>query len=660
ALGTGETETNEYDAYGFLKKTKVFIQNANASHIENTYAFNVQRGTLTSRTHKTNTSAHTGTYTEAFEYDTLDRLTRINGPFAKNHTYDNYGRITNNSAIGGFAYNQGSKRYQMKEMTLNAAGADFYKNRARQQITYNAFKKPVEVYEEGKGRVSFEYGPMKNRTRAWYGGLQEDKNARRYHKQYSSIIPAEVVHDKTENSYKFVFFNGGDAYSAPIAKIEKFTNGASDGGAIYHLQRDYLGSILNITKQLGSGTATTGELVERRQFGAWGTVDAYWAKNGSTKMGYDSLLDRGYTGHEHFFEVGLIHMNGRMYDPQLGRFLSPDNYIQNPYNTQNYNRYGYVLNNPLMYTDPSGEHWEESNQEGSGWLWYAATTGTSIYESLRGAQIGRWLGTNTRSIGRDISRPFREVGRWFRGLFDRGGEDIGPVITEIPQDYAIGDPFMHSNPGVSEVFINGGVAFSYGQINSVSQMIQGIATIFTDPLSLFTWDTYLGAVSQGLGSVFPTLKTFRTNAEIQRAAATGDINNVFYTLGGIHVDVLTETSSIIPALRGAKAVSTAGKATRLGKMGEAAVGIAGKKTRIPSLSGTAKFRVPDQLNKFSLTEVKNVKRLSLTRQLRDFFLYAEQEGKVFILYTRSNTILTKPLKRLIENGYILRRNIPGS
>ncbi|WP_103072486.1 hypothetical protein [Aquimarina sediminis] len=163
-------------------------------------------------------------------------------------------------------------------------------------------------------------------------------------------------------------------------------------------------------------------------------------------------------------------------------------------------------------------------------------------------------------------------------MFDRsGGRDIGPVITEIPQDYAIGDPLMHSSPTVSGVFTSGGVAYSAAQINSVSQMIQGIATIFTDPLSLFTWDTYLGAVSQGLGSVFPTLKTFRTNAEIQRAAATGDINNVFYTLGGIHVDVLTETSSIIPALRGAKVASTAGKAASTTKRLQSHVTRAAKK-----------------------------------------------------------------------------------
>nr|WP_262915806.1 RHS repeat-associated core domain-containing protein [Chryseobacterium taklimakanense] len=67
------------------------------------------------------------------------------------------------------------------------------------------------------------------------------------------------------------------------------------------------------------------------------------------------LIDRGYTSHEHFAEVGLIHMNGRLYDPLLRRFLNADENIQDMFNTQNYNKYGYVLNNPLMYNDPSGE-----------------------------------------------------------------------------------------------------------------------------------------------------------------------------------------------------------------------------------------------------------------------------------------------------------------
>ena len=68
-----------------------------------------------------------------------------------------------------------------------------------------------------------------------------------------------------------------------------------------------------------------------------------------------TLLDRGFTGHEHLQTVGLIHMNGRLYDPALHRFLQPDNFVQDPFNTQNFNRYGYSLNNPLIYNDKNGE-----------------------------------------------------------------------------------------------------------------------------------------------------------------------------------------------------------------------------------------------------------------------------------------------------------------
>ena len=116
------------------------------------------------------------------------------------------------------------------------------------------------------------------------------------------------------------------------------------------MHRDYQGSILAITNDIGV-------LLEKRQFDAWGAIlkvqdGANNVLNGLT------ILDRGYTGHEHLQSVGLINMNGRLYDPKLHRFLQPDNYVQDTSNTQNYNRYGYVLNNPLKYTDPSGEKWK--------------------------------------------------------------------------------------------------------------------------------------------------------------------------------------------------------------------------------------------------------------------------------------------------------------
>jgi len=67
------------------------------------------------------------------------------------------------------------------------------------------------------------------------------------------------------------------------------------------------------------------------------------------------LADRGFTAHEFLPDFNLYNMNGRLYDPVVGRFLSPDPYISDPSFSQSYNRYSYCLNNPLKYSDPSGE-----------------------------------------------------------------------------------------------------------------------------------------------------------------------------------------------------------------------------------------------------------------------------------------------------------------
>ena len=82
---------------------------------------------------------------------------------------------------------------------------------------------------------------------------------------------------------------------------------------------------------------------------------------GGKKLTENSMpynIPRGYTMHEHLDEFGLINMNSRLYSPYLSRFLAPDPYIQEPTNSQNFNRYSYCLNNPLKYTDPSGEFFQ--------------------------------------------------------------------------------------------------------------------------------------------------------------------------------------------------------------------------------------------------------------------------------------------------------------
>jgi len=84
----------------------------------------------------------------------------------------------------------------------------------------------------------------------------------------------------------------------------------------------------------------------------------------------NSVLQRGFTGHEHYQEdvddYGIINMNGRIYDPKLGRMMQADPIISSAYNAQSINRYSYVLNNPLIHTDPSG--YKTRLQQFGGWL----------------------------------------------------------------------------------------------------------------------------------------------------------------------------------------------------------------------------------------------------------------------------------------------------
>ncbi|GAA5484538.1 RHS repeat domain-containing protein [Haloferula sargassicola] len=97
---------------------------------------------------------------------------------------------------------------------------------------------------------------------------------------------------------------------------------------------------------------------ERRNGSSWSDLKTSWLGSQYTSAASEN---RGFTGHEMLDDFGLVHMNGRIYDPELGRFLSPDPYVQVPEFSQNFNRYSYVLNNPLSATDPSGHSWLKDN-----------------------------------------------------------------------------------------------------------------------------------------------------------------------------------------------------------------------------------------------------------------------------------------------------------
>jgi len=89
-------------------------------------------------------------------------------------------------------------------------------------------------------------------------------------------------------------------------------------------------------------------------FGARRSAGGFGALSPAAMKFRNMITTRGFTGHEHADGLGIIHMNGRIYDPKLGRFLQADPFVQAPKNSQSLNRYTYALNNPLSYTDPSG------------------------------------------------------------------------------------------------------------------------------------------------------------------------------------------------------------------------------------------------------------------------------------------------------------------
>ena len=171
---------------------------------------------------------------------------------------------------------------------------------------------------------------------------------------------------------------------------------------LYHAVTDNTGSYVHLVN------AVTGNADFSASYDAWGRM---------TTAVNTLPFHRGYGGHEMLTEFGLVNMNGRMYDYNLGRFLSPDNYVQLPHDSQSFNRYSYCLNNPLKYTDPSGElfgiddliigaaafisSYVSSGISTHNWGWKSVQTGLfSATASLVALHTGGMAGTVWANAGR--------------------------------------------------------------------------------------------------------------------------------------------------------------------------------------------------------------------------------------------------------------------
>lgn len=453
-LGQDVTNTYRYDTYGYRDGTRVYKGNGLAPndvlmHLETD--FDQQRGTLNSR------SNSMFSWSETFNYDNLDRLMNFNDNDGNHsHDYDSRGRITDNDIIGDYNYTGNS--YQLKDIDLNNQGNAYYQSHQLQKVQYNAFKQPFEVHEDGKERIGFQYNAFKSRSSMFYGDEEADIDQRKLQKHYSWDGSMEITYDKDNNTTTFVSYLGGDAYSAP-AILKKEYNGTTSQEDIYYLHRDYLGSIMLITDGVGT-------VMEQRHFDAWGKAVKIADGQGNS-LDKLTFLDRGYTGHEHLQGVDLIHMNGRLYDPKLRRFLSPDNYIQDTGNTQNFNRYAYVLNNPLMYIDPSGETGEhpgltDGQQIGLGAL--ISSIGAFVADNWDG--IDRWA---TKNIFRPIQKM--QPGKWIEGWFKK--RDKPPVEYSNYQGLS-SDPVAGTSASIaSQDFVGSGKNGNLGISRGDTQQLWG-------------------------------------------------------------------------------------------------------------------------------------------------------------------------------------------
>jgi RHS repeat-associated protein len=314
-----ETETDYLQTIVSTKDTST-IQNLG-------YQFNALGNLISRSERKRNIS-------EFFNYDSLNRLVSalIPNQDTLNMRYDRLGNITYKSDVGTYRYgeNGGSMR-QLTSVVSNQAVNRCIPSLAF-KYEFGSFDKVTRIEKDSIHSMTLQYGADKHRI------VQNrfEQNRLMHQKIYVGLYEKEI----TDTLIKEIHYI--ESSEGVIAVFNQLSNGRQ---ATHYWHADHLGSLQSVSDE-------NGRLIAELSYDAWGKRrNADW-----TPIRTDSVFQyaRGFTGHEHIDFFDLINMNGRVYDPVLGRFLSPDPFVQDPTNLQNYNRYAYVLNNPLSMTDPSG------------------------------------------------------------------------------------------------------------------------------------------------------------------------------------------------------------------------------------------------------------------------------------------------------------------
>jgi RHS repeat-associated protein len=284
---------------------------------------------------------------ETFLYDDLHRVTsrtvntklNLTGTLAmtESYGYDGNGNLIKKTNVGYYQYNVTGKPNRLAAVWQNNdfTGTKYYgftydangnvTNDGKRSFTYTPFDKPSLV-TQGTDTTSFSYGPNRELIKRIDARSTGTTTTLMLDGYEQITLPSGVVEHK---------YNVGDAV------ITKRSNGANE---TYYLHKDQQGSTTAITNAAGT-------TVQQFLYDPWGKQ---YLVNNSLLTYTSPATSKGYTGHEMVNDFEVIHMGGRTYNPVLGRFMQADPFIQAPDNLQSYNRYSYVLNNPMSYTDPSG------------------------------------------------------------------------------------------------------------------------------------------------------------------------------------------------------------------------------------------------------------------------------------------------------------------
>lgn len=369
----------------------------------------------------------------------------------------------------------------------NQTFADAENNAQDRTIRYTADDQAYEVF---KGPAA-----APNRmARFWY-----DPSGGRYKREDTGLGIVGTRRTLYVANLEIVTENGTTTYKRYIGGVlvQNVVNGIA---ANRYLFNDHIGSVVAVTNEAGS-------VIEGGGFNAYGERRVNDSATSITQTGYASTT-RGFTGHEMLDGLDVIHMNGRIYDPTLGRFLQADPVIQDVTNPQNWNGYTYVFNNPYRYTDPSGMIGLEERQwlgtafaivatifapQGAG-FWYSVFVGATagaIAGGTKGAIMGAFSSALFFGIGEVFSGANTGSGTGFLGTGFTSGQFAAKVIAHgmaggvmsVVQGGKFGHGFVSaagaqlSSPVIDQ--IGGGAASYAGMRVAVAALIGGTLSALT-------------------------------------------------------------------------------------------------------------------------------------------------------------------------------------